>query len=114
MRILVCGSRNSADAQYIFATLDWYHLLHPITRLIHGGATGVDTVGGAWAASRSIPVSVYHAAWPQHGRKAGPMRNEKMLTHGKPDLIVAFAGGRGTADMLRRAARHNIPIVRQP
>jgi hypothetical protein len=36
------------------------------------------------------------------GPAAGPIRNQRMLDWG-PDLVVAFAGGKGTADMVRRA-----------
>jgi hypothetical protein len=37
------------------------------------------------------------------GRSGGPKRNQQMLEEGKPDLVLAFPGGRGTADMVRRA-----------
>jgi hypothetical protein len=33
-----------------------------------------------------------------------------MLTEGKPDLVVAFPGGRGTADMVRRAYAANVIV----
>ena len=38
------------------------------------------------------------------------MRNQKMLDEGKPDLVVAFAGGRGTADMVRIAKRSGVEV----
>ena len=31
------------------------------------------------------------------------MRNQQMIDEGKPDLVVAFLGGRGTTDMVKRA-----------
>jgi predicted Rossmann-fold nucleotide-binding protein len=36
-----------------------------------------------------------------------------MLSEGKPDLVIAFPGGRGTADMIRQAKEAGVP-VRQP
>jgi hypothetical protein len=33
-----------------------------------------------------------------------------MLLEGKPDLVVAFPGGKGTADMVRRARKANVPV----
>jgi hypothetical protein len=43
--------------------------------------------------------------WPSQGdgRAAGPRRNQRMLEDFRPDLVVAFPGGRGTAYMVRRA-----------
>lgn len=34
-----------------------------------------------------------------------------MLTDGQPDLVVAFPGGRGTADMVRRARAAGVETV---
>jgi hypothetical protein len=51
------------------------------------------------------------AEWETLGRKAGPIRNERMLTEGKPDLVVAFPGGRGTAHMTRLAREAGVEVV---
>jgi hypothetical protein len=50
------------------------------------------------------------ADWQKHGTAAGPIRNKQMIVSGKPDLVLAFPGGRGTADMSRRAEKHGIPL----
>jgi hypothetical protein len=34
-----------------------------------------------------------------------------MLDEGKPQLVVAFPGGRGTADMIGRARAAGVPVV---
>ena len=36
---------------------------------------------------------------------------QQMIDEGKPDLVVAFKGGTGTADMVRRAKKHNIKVI---
>ncbi|KWT72357.1 hypothetical protein APY04_0151 [Hyphomicrobium sulfonivorans] len=33
-----------------------------------------------------------------------------MLDAGRPDLVVAFVGGRGTADMVRRARAAGVKV----
>ena len=56
----------------------------------------------------------FPADWAKHGKAAGPIRNAEMLTEFLPDYIVAFPGGKGTADMLRKAEKArvtNIEIV---
>lgn len=112
-RILVCGGRTFSDAPLLYKTLDHYRdLTHNPICLIHGGATGADTLAGQWAAARNIPCNVYPADWATHGRAAGFMRNQQMLDEAKPHLVLAFEGGRGTEDMVRRAVKAGIPTVR--
>ena len=42
----------------------------------------------------------------------GGWRNQRMLDHGKPALVLAFRGNRGTADMCRRAEAAGVPVYR--
>lgn len=51
------------------------------------------------------------ADWDGLGRKAGPIRNQRMLDEGKPDLVVAFPGDKGTADMVRRARTASLEVL---
>jgi ABC-type Fe3+-hydroxamate transport system substrate-binding protein len=81
--------------------------------VIHGAARGVDEQ--AMIAAQTLP-GVKHlpfaADWHKHGRAAGPIRNKRMLDEGKPDLVVAFPGGRGTANMVKQAQAAGIPVQR--
>ena len=54
--------------------------------------------------------------WAKFGKRAGPMRNARMLAEFNPELVIAFPGGRGTADMIARAkkARVSVHIVTLP
>ncbi len=47
----------------------------------------------------------------KYGKSAGSIRNQQMIDEGKPDLVVAFPGGFGTKDMVRRAKKHNIEVI---
>ncbi len=51
------------------------------------------------------------ADWDKFGKGAGPIRNQQMIDEGKPDLVVAFPGGTGTADMVKRAKKHGIEVI---
>jgi hypothetical protein len=112
MIVLVCGARDSADRDHVFSQLDAAHFIAGFGRLIHGGAPGVDSFAGEWALSRSVPQVVYPAEWDRYGRSAGPRRNAQMLAEGKPDIVFAFPGGIGTADMVRRAERAGVYVAR--
>ena len=112
VRVLVCGGRDYMDHQNVAQVLRTIHAETPIVELIHGSARGADTFAGNWAIEMSIKVSAYPADWKTHGRSAGPMRNKRMLEDGHPDLVVAFPGGRGTADMVKRAVMVGIGIIK--
>ncbi len=103
MRVLVCGGRDYSDRKFVYQCLDALHKEHPIDVLIEGGAVGTDRIAGGWAVKMGINNLVFPADWNKHGKAAGPIRNQRMLNEGKPDLVVAFPGGRGTADMMKRA-----------
>jgi len=90
--------------------LDAIHAETPITHLIQGGADGVDKFAGGWAAFKpGIVRYVCHAEWDKYGRMAGPIRNCRMLEW-KPDLVVAFPGGAGTANMVKQAEAAGVKI----
>ena len=86
----------------------------PFAVVVHGAAAGADSLGGDWATARGIPVQVFPADWDTLGRKAGPIRNQQMLDDGKPDLVVAFPGGRGTAHMMRISREAGVEVIEVP
>ena len=64
-----------------------------------------------WANARGVPCDVFMANWSELGRKAGPIRNQQMLDEGRPTLVVAFPGGRGTTDMVRQAKAAGVEVI---
>jgi hypothetical protein len=110
LRVLVCGGREFKNRSFLFATLDKFHADTPFDCVIHGAARGADTLAGDWAKERGVQLVVFPADWKRHGRIAGPLRNRQMLIHGKPDVVIAFAGGTGTADMIAQARRARVPV----
>jgi hypothetical protein len=51
------------------------------------------------------------ADWDRYGLAAGPKRNQRMLDEYSPEFGVAFPGGRGTADMIRRLRAASVPLL---
>lgn len=109
--VLVCGGRDYNDRGRLFSVLDRAHGANLIECLVHGCARGADSMAETWARERGVPVERYPALWEDHGRRAGPIRNQLMLDDSKPDLVIAFPGGAGTADMVRRANAAGVPVV---
>ena len=113
MRVLVCGGRDFDDVGLMIGVLDRLHTEKSFTVLIHGNARGADRMADAWACRRGVPREPYElpqGEWDELGKKAGPLRNQRMLDEGKPDLVVAFPGGGGTKDMVRRAVKAGVAI----
>ena len=114
MRLLVTGGRTFRDFRTLAETLDALHAKTPVSLLIHGAAPGTDSLAAAWAAFRHVPAQAYPADWTTHGKAAGPIRNQQMLTEGRPDAYLAFPGGKGTADMVARCKKANVPDAQAP
>lgn len=115
MRVLVTGGRDYADWQTFRATLIALKAEFGTMLVIHGGCpTGADRMAADWCAQRGIPCARMDAHWNALGKKAGPLRNAWMLNLLSPDLVVAFEGGRGTADMVAKAEAASIPVRRLP
>lgn len=79
--------------------------------IISGMATGVDSVAVDWAISNWCKWHEFPAEWDKYGKKAGYIRNKQMLEEGKPDLVIAFPGGRGTQMMVDLARKANVEVI---
>lgn len=99
-KVLVCGGREYDQDEVVKWILD---LLTP-SEIVHGDAAGADSLASEWASNNNVPQVAYPAQWHAHGRAAGPIRNQLMLDENEDiELVVGFAGGKGTQDMLARA-----------
>ena len=135
MRILVTGGREYHNYDALSEAL--YNVLPPTTDdpatwlapddtvIIHGGARGADTLADQWAIANHVAFEQYKPDWTdmsqpcvvkynnsgQYNALAGFKRNQRMIDEGKPDIVLACIGGRGTADMIKRAKDAGIPVV---
>lgn len=118
--VLVCGGRNYNNKDKVYETLNELKRIHdnisqvmitkPTFKIIQGGAKGADYLAHIWAKENKIQQEQYDADWKLYGKRAGPIRNELMITLGNPNLVVAFTGGEGTKNMISLANKYNIPV----
>lgn len=116
--ILVTGDRHWPDnyREPILDALSSYIPACPYVRVVHGGDQGVDSIAG-WIAKEVLgyQVTKYPADWDRYHKGAGPIRNQEMLDK-EPGIAICLAFhpnllfSRGTADMVRRAVKKNIPV----
>lgn len=100
MIVLVTGGRDFDDHAFMFGAILTIHKLRPISLLVHGDARGADKLSGVIARELGIKVKPYPADWKKLGKRAGPVRNRYMHDDACPDMVLAFPGGTGTADMV--------------
>jgi len=107
MRVLVCGGRKFSDSALLKNTLDRLG----ITELAEGDAPGADRMAGKWAEFSGIQLRKFPANWKKFRNAAGPIRNREMFNEFKPELVVAFPGGNGTADMISIARKNGCKVL---
>lgn len=117
--VLVCGGRGYTDRARVWSVLDRVAARVEVLAIRHGAARGADELAGEWARERGIPEQRYPADWLAHGKRAGPLRNAAMLAAHDPAVPtsrvvcgVAFPGGAGTADMVRRMEASGLVVWR--
>jgi hypothetical protein len=132
MKVLVCGGRDFGKSPTLFPpgpecilaqeryardkALLWGELdaldagAGRVSEVIHGGASGADSLAHYWGLEREVRTVTFNADWKNQGKAAGPLRNQRMLAEGRPDLVLAAPGGKGTADMVRRARAAGVEV----
>lgn len=141
MKILVCGGRDFANPkpydhspenkkamdEYRFVQEELVKIVNKHSKeynpddnwlptditIISGGARGVDSAAIDFATVHFCKLEVFKADWNKHGKAAGPIRNQQMLDEGKPDLVVAFPGGRGTQHMVRITEKSQVVVPKE-
>jgi hypothetical protein len=113
MKMLVCGGRDFHDRA---ALAGWMNEVIGDTPreavvVIHGAARGADSLAETIAHAAGVTSVAYPAKWDTYGKAAGSIRNQQMLDHARPDVVLAAPGGRGTADMVRRALAAGVRVV---
>lgn len=132
MRVLVCGGRDYDRFAHVYDVLtevqDEKGPFEVVIAGRHPGEepNGTDYWAESWSFMERIPFYGFPARWgdlrhadavirkrrngTQYDANAGPRRNARMIAEGKPDLVIAFPGGKGTADMIRKARAAGIPV----
>lgn len=99
--VLVSGGRDFSDVDFIYRFMEGMFIgcKYKSWILVHGGASGVDTICAKWAELHNIIVKEYPANWKKFGKSAGRIRNQEMFDSEFPDIGFIFPGGKGTAHM---------------
>ena len=75
-----------------------------------GDARGADAIAVRLAQNHDLGVIVHKADWDLYGKKAGPIRNKKIVDDS--DVLIAFPSkhGKGTQITIDMANKKGIPV----
>lgn len=115
-RMICCGSRDFPQGAYgvIKQALEGVHAHNKDLIVIEGGASGADALSRKACEELGIDVIEIPANWKKYGKRAGPIRNKRMVSM-CPSLVYAFVNkplgqSRGTIDMCRKAKSEGIKV----
>lgn len=123
--IAVTGGRDYTDQDAIVTALRQeiafaQDTLQRRPVLLTGGCpTGLDELARRWWHRAERPYVVDPATFTKHGRRAGPMRNNRMAIGATfamdppfhPDVLLRFPGGRGTQDCEDKMRSMGVRVV---
>lgn len=108
-KVAIVGSRDYPDMQVVESFVE--NLYQGRTErgieyiIISGGARGVDTVAQNTAIRLGMKVEIFPADWENEGKKAGYLRNIKIVE--AADYIVAFW------DTKSKGTKHTIDLAKK-
>lgn len=111
MKILFTGSRAWTDEDAAINVFNAY--VQPGDHVVVGDCpTGLDKMIRDLCYDSETSYDVHHADWKEHGRAAGPLRNQEMVNTG-PDLCIGFPleNSRGTKDCMTRARMAGVTVI---
>lgn len=109
--IAVTGGRDYTDMEKVYERMTHYHHRLRFTHVVHGGATGLDSIVDAWCdTKRGVQSVLCRAHWKRDGKGAGPIRNSMMAII-RPTVLLAFPGGTGTRDMVRTCKAYGTRVI---
>lgn len=123
--VVVTGGRSFEHQALGFQVLD--DVQGEVILVVHGACkragqldlSGADRIADDWATLREVPCLRSPAQWSRFGKAAGPVRNRRMLKQAQTLarlasahlVVIAFPGGKGTADCVRRAQELGLQVV---
>ena len=110
MRTIIAGSRNITNYGVVASAMA--QVLKEgmvVSKVLCGGASGVDSNGAVWADRAGVVVEYHPADWSK-GKGAGMLRNCAMAK--AADALVAIWDGksRGTGHMINEATRRGLRV----
>lgn len=109
--IVICGSFRFSDEKSIFKNLDKIKYKYGTFRIIRASEDRIGKIANKWASENDIETIAERASWFRHGTAARALRDEHILNHYSPVLVICFADLKEYPDLYGRAKRKGIDIL---
>ena len=109
--VAITGGKEIRDANAVFARLDQTKAKYEDIVLVHGGGPGVERIAAQWAERNGVHQVVCKPDWTAHGRAAPFRRNDELLNL-LPKGVIAFPGSGITDNLVDKAVKLGIPVMR--
>ncbi len=110
-RYAIVGSRDWPNLEEVRALVRHIHGLQPNALIVSGGAEGVDRAAQEEAERIGMRTLVFLPDWKAHGRRAGFVRNEKIVQFADYVLAFQWEESRGTQLTIDLARKHDKPLT---
>ncbi len=112
-RVLFTGGRKYDNYGELMQFMhDKFPLFDKDVVFCQGEAKGLDLMIKGYLKGNGYPVFGMDAQWIHYKDAAGSLRNKWMRDFFMPDLLIAFPGGSGTANMIELCNEKQITIWR--
>lgn len=126
MKLIIAGGRELKVTAGFIAELIAMINIQP-TEVISGGARGIDRCAEVFVeqwnqmyktpqaissnyVSKEIKLTIMEADWQEHGKAAGPIRNEQMAQAGDALLLIWDGESKGSSNMKQNMVKLNKPV----
>jgi len=113
LSLAVVGSRSFRNEAMLATWIEF--CLHGVMpagiEIVSGGARGADRMAAKYAFDNRLPYVEFPADWESYGKRAGMIRNAKIVK--RADTVLAFWDGcsTGTADTINKAIVAKKPVI---
>ena len=109
--VAIAGGKHVADAGAVIARLDKTKAKYDDMVLVHGGGPDVERIAAQWAERNGVHQVMCKPDWDRHGRAAPFRRNDELLNL-LPKGVIAFPGSGITDNLVDKAVKLGIPVLR--
>ena len=112
MFLCISGYRNFNDYTVFKESLDKFIADNGMPEVLYfGECQGVDKMALKYAKENEIPYKIYYADWKTHGLKAGPLRNQEMITISTHLWAFLSKDSKGTKNAINLAKKQNLNVT---
>ena len=113
MKLIIAGGRDFDDYHLLEKEVAYFitdHLKAKSVEIVSGGAKGADKLAEYYAWQYKMKIHIFNADWQNHGKSAGPIRNEDMAKFSDACIVFWDGKSRGSANMINVAKRRGLQL----